>query len=95
EKATYGHNKTMKRTNVYGLKARLSAYLAEVRSGETVVVCDRNHPIARLVPIDAATDDFRVEPAQGRVPPIKVLPKIRLRRKVDVVAILRASRDQR
>ncbi len=86
----------MKRTNVSGLKARLSAYLAEVRGGETVVVCDRNHPIARLVPVDEVSEDrLDIEPAKGRLPSLHKLPTIRLRRKVDVVAILRESRDQR
>jgi antitoxin (DNA-binding transcriptional repressor) of toxin-antitoxin stability system len=86
----------MKRTNVSGLKARLSAYLADVRGGETVVVCDRHTPIAQLVPIDEATEDqLQIEPAKGRLPTLRELPKIRLRRKVDVVDILRESRDQR
>ena len=86
----------MKRTNVSGLKARLSAYLADVRGGETVIVCDRNHPIARLVPVaEVGEDRLHIEPAKGQLPSLQELPKIRLRRKVDVVAILRESRDQR
>jgi antitoxin (DNA-binding transcriptional repressor) of toxin-antitoxin stability system len=85
----------MKHTTVSGLKARLSAYLAEVRNGETVIVCDRKTPIARLSPLEEAPDDFRVEEPQGPVPHRKALPKIRLRRRVDVVALLRADRDQR
>lgn len=32
------------------LKARLSAYLRSVRRGHPVTVCDRDTPIARLVP---------------------------------------------
>jgi hypothetical protein len=44
EKITYGHKEAMKQTTVSGLKARLSGYLAEVRSGETVIVCDRKTP---------------------------------------------------
>lgn len=34
------------------LKARLSEYLRRVRRGDTVTVCDRDTPIARLVPIE-------------------------------------------
>lgn len=41
----------MKSAKVSELKAHLSAYLAEVRRGETVIVCNRNTPIARLVPL--------------------------------------------
>lgn len=39
----------MRRAKVSELKARLSSYLADVRGGESVLVCDRNTPIARLV----------------------------------------------
>jgi prevent-host-death family protein len=34
------------------LKARLSEYIARVSNGETVVVTQRNRPIAQLVPIE-------------------------------------------
>jgi prevent-host-death family protein len=85
----------MKQTNVSGLKARLSEYLAAVRDGETVIVHDRRTPIARLVPFDAGADDLGVsEPVQ----PVSALAKVkapRLRRRVDVVRLLRESRDQR
>ncbi len=86
----------MKQVKVSELKAKLRAYLATVRGGETVVVCDRNTPIARLVPVDEVTDDgLRIEPASGRLPALRQLPTPRLRRKVDVVAMLRESREQR
>ena len=38
----------MERTNISNLKNRLSAYLKKVRAGETVLVLDRNRPIARI-----------------------------------------------
>ena len=85
----------MKRTNVSGLKARLSAYLAEVRSGETVIVCDRNHPIAQIVPFDNGRNDLVIDPPTQPRSALKRLPVPRLRRKVDVVALLREDRDQR
>ena len=86
----------MKQITVSGLKARLSATLAEVRHGETVVVCDRRTPIARLVPVDQeAEGDVAIQPATGRLPSLRDLPPVRLRRKVDVVAALRESRNQR
>lgn len=95
EQATSGHNEAMKQTTVSGLKARLSTYLAEVRNGETVIVCDRKTPIARLVPLTEAADDFHVDEPETTVARLKGLPTVRLRRKVDVVALLRADRDQR
>ena len=85
----------MKQTNVSGVKARLSECLAAVRDGETVVVHDRRTPIARLVPFNAGSDDLSIsEPAQ----PIRELATrkpVRLRKRVDVVHLLRDSRDQR
>jgi prevent-host-death family protein len=37
--------------NLAALKAKLSAHLEYVKTGEEVVVCERNKPIARIVPI--------------------------------------------
>src|SRR5262245_54106079 len=45
-----GHHVVMTTAKVSELKAKLSAYLAEVRAGGRVVVYDRNIPIAQLVP---------------------------------------------
>jgi len=39
------------------LKASLSAYLARVKAGQTVLVTEHGRPIARLVPIDESTTD--------------------------------------
>ena len=41
----------MTRVNVADAKARLSAYLNRVQSGETIIICRRNVPIAELRPI--------------------------------------------
>ncbi len=38
----------MEKTNISNLKNRLSEYLRKVRAGETVLVLDRNRPIARI-----------------------------------------------
>lgn len=76
------------------LKARLSAYLAAVRGGETVIVCDRSTPIAQLVPYDDV-QSFRVEEPRHARYDLHDLPRVRLRRRVDVVRLLRESRDQR
>jgi prevent-host-death family protein len=37
--------------NIAELKARLSSYLQRVRSGEEIVIRDRNLPVAKLVPL--------------------------------------------
>lgn len=44
------HFMTMISINVHEAKAHLSEYLARVEAGETVVICRRNKPIARLSP---------------------------------------------
>ena len=53
----------MRTANIGTLKNQLSAFLRLVRSGEEVIICDRNVPVARIVPIQPA-DDFDAEQAQ-------------------------------
>lgn len=43
----------MKQVTISQLKNRLSAYLDPVRGGETIIVLDRDQPIARLEPLPA------------------------------------------
>jgi len=43
----------MKTVNIAELKAHLSAHLQLVKSGEEVLVCERNKPVARIVPCPA------------------------------------------
>jgi prevent-host-death family protein len=61
-------------------KNRLSALLDRVRAGETVVICDRGVPVARLEPVGGLADDGDgrrrrleragvVRPAPGVAPP--------------------------
>lgn len=52
----------MKTASVTETKNRLSALLAEVRAGETIVIVDRGVPVARIEPIEARADD-----ADGRL----------------------------
>ena len=40
----------MKTVNIAELKAHLSAHIQLVRDGEEVLVCDRNKPVARIIP---------------------------------------------
>jgi prevent-host-death family protein len=40
----------MRTVNIGDLNARLSAHIRLVREGEEVLVCDRNRPVARIVP---------------------------------------------
>ena len=76
------------------LKAKLSGYLARVRGGATVTVCDRRTPIAKLVPLDDEPGGLEVqEPIDpGGLP---LAPRIALRKEIDVVALLSADREHR
>jgi len=84
----------MKRVGVAALKARLSEYLRIVRRGGTVVVLDRDTPIARIVPAAAGPERLEVRPPAKDRPPLHelVLPSGRPLG-VDVVAILREERQ--
>ena len=42
------NNMTMKKVNVFEVKARLSEFLDLVEKGEQVVICRRNRPVAEL-----------------------------------------------
>jgi prevent-host-death family protein len=63
----------MRSANIAELKNKLSTYLNYVKAGETIVVRDRNLPVAKLVPFVAgdATDDDLALVAAGvmRMPP--------------------------
>lgn len=86
----------MTRKRVAELKAHLSEVLAQVRGGASVVVCDRNTPIARLVPYEETDpDDLRVEEATSPPSDLLKISGVRTRRAVDVVKLLRESRDER
>lgn len=85
----------MTRAKVSELKARLSAYLADVRAGGEVLVCDRSTPIARLVPIDVGTDDIRVIAESAPPASLKKIAGVRPRGPVDVDALLRQLRQDR
>ena len=45
--------------NIADLKARLSEYVERAESGEEVLVCRRNLPVARLVPLASAEPAVR------------------------------------
>ena len=74
----------MRTTGVAELKAHLSRYLAQVKSGQEVVVTERGRPVAKLVPLSAVVDrDSRRErliregvllPGRGRLRPALLRP---------------------
>ena len=82
------------RAKVSELKAKLSQYLAQVRAGGTVTVLNREMPIARLVPVDDRSGGVEVVEATdaGCLP---TGPRIRLKKRSDVAALLRSGRADR
>ena len=66
----------MRKVNISDLKARLSAHIQLVKDGEEVLVCDRNKPVARIVPC-RLTDHSREQWLVARgvlTPPLKKRP---------------------
>ncbi len=83
------HRKTV---GVAELKARLSAYLREARRGRSVTICDRDTPVARLVPVDPSTP-LIVRARSSAFPSLQAVPlPPPLRRGVDAVALLLEER---
>jgi antitoxin (DNA-binding transcriptional repressor) of toxin-antitoxin stability system len=85
----------MKTVEVSDLMAKLRDYLRDVRHREEVVVLDGTTPVARLTPIERGGDDVVISESTGPPPQLKKLRPVRLRKKVDLVEILRESRDVR
>jgi prevent-host-death family protein len=85
----------MKRAKVSELKAGLSSYLAKVRAGETVIVCDRTTPIAKLVPLDEGSEDVAIRRAARSIGELTTVRPVRLRKKIDVDKLLRQLRGER
>jgi prevent-host-death family protein len=68
----------MASASVSELKAKLSAYLDRVKAGDEVIVTERGHAIARVVPFtrsgptpaeyDEMIRSGQIRPAKGRLP---------------------------
>lgn len=80
-----------KTVKVAELKARLSAYLHAARRGHPVTVCDRDTPIARLVPYRPAGEPLTVRQAVRALHEIPLPPP--LGRPVDSLTALLAERQ--
>ena len=68
----------MRTVNIAELKAQLSAHIRRVKAGEEVLVCDRNTPVARIIPCNqrGQSDHEKHLIAQGLLtPPRRRKPK--------------------
>lgn len=85
---------TMKGVGIADLKSRLSEHLRRVRRGRTVVVLDRDRPIAEIVPYRGDGPKLAIRPPRAGSRPLRDLalpPPLRLSR--DVVEVLLAERQ--
>ena len=41
----------MIKLNIHDAKTHLSKYLAQLKAGERIVLCKRNHPVAQITPL--------------------------------------------
>jgi prevent-host-death family protein len=94
----------MKTATISQAKDHLSQLIARVKRGETVLILERDRPVARLVPIDAACSDEeeRLTELERRgvlrraaVRPLQKLPPpIRLPEGLSVLEALLQEREQ-
>lgn len=69
----------MRTVNISDLKAKLSAHIQLVREGEEVLVCDRDKPVARIVPVrldDLSEQENRLVARGVLAPPLKKRPAL-------------------
>lgn len=68
------YNPVMRTVNISDLKAQLSAHIQLVKDGEEVLVCDRNKPVARIIPYLTEGESERERELMARgilTPPLK------------------------
>jgi prevent-host-death family protein len=97
----------MKKASITDAKNRLSALLEAVKRGETVLIMDRDRPVARIEPVGTTSDEEtegwlrELERAglasRGKVDPAKIRltgPIPRARRNASIVDALLADREE-
>ncbi len=81
----------MKSVGIAELKARLSEHLKSVRNGGTLTVCDRETPVARIVPY--AGDPVEIRRATRRLRDVELPPPPA--KPTDSMAVLLEDRHRR
>lgn len=84
-------------------KAHFSDLVRRARAGESIEITDRGRPVAAIVPLDAAGDEYERSVrdllrigAIAAPPParrMRLPPLVRLKKGVDVLKMLREDRD--
>jgi prevent-host-death family protein len=84
----------MTKVRIAELKARLSEHLRRVRRGHSLIVLDRDNPVAKIVPILGDGNALTVREPLGRYPSIQKVPlPPPLKIEIDVVDLLLAERQ--
>ncbi len=83
----------MKNVAVSELKARLGAYLTEVRCGETVIVYDGQEPVARLIPYEVDRDGFTIDAPTRPLSDLRNVRGVQPKRPADLQRLLDESRE--
>ncbi len=84
----------MNTVKIADLKSRLSEHLRKVRAGRSLTILDRDHPIARLVPIEKTGPSLTVRAPLASAPKLQRVPlppPLRLRK--DILAFLNEERQ--
>ena len=81
-----------KRVKIGDFKAHLSEYLRSVRRGEKITVCDRDTPVARVIPVEKPNDLIVREPT--RDPKDVVIPPY-VEHEIDSLSYLLEDRKKR
>jgi antitoxin (DNA-binding transcriptional repressor) of toxin-antitoxin stability system len=56
----------MKRVNMHDAKTHLSRYVAELAPGETLILCNRNQPVAEIRPLPRKRRKPRIGLSKGQ-----------------------------
>jgi prevent-host-death family protein len=92
--ARYDEYVTMNTVKISDLKNRLSEHLRKIRAGRSMTILNRNHPVARLVPIEKTGVSLTVRPPLASAPKLQRVPlppPLRLRK--DILAFLNEERQ--
>ena len=91
----YDYDIVMISVNIAALKAKLSFFLGQVKQGHEVLVMDRNTPIARMVSSRGSHLGLVLAEAKKNPAMLKNIKPRPVKRKFDVVRVLREERDRR
>jgi antitoxin (DNA-binding transcriptional repressor) of toxin-antitoxin stability system len=85
---------TMIGIRIADLKSRLSEHLRKVRGGRSLIILDRDTPIARIVPWKAGEGTLKLRPALPGAPKLQRVPMPPpLKLRVDIVKLLMEERQ--